>query len=62
MILDKIYFWKISTEDDIEKINYVGRQLGWAGAFRPDPFCQEIQTLASKLWTLYCFMPWTVHI
>ena len=35
-ILDKIYFWKISTEDDIEKINYVGRQLGSAGAFRPD--------------------------
>ena len=30
MILDKIYFWKISTEDDIEKINYIGRQLGWA--------------------------------
>ena len=23
MILDKIYFWKISTEDDIEKINYM---------------------------------------
>ena len=37
MILDKIYFWKISTEDDIEKENYVGRHLGWAGAFRPDP-------------------------
>ena len=36
MILDKIYFWKISTEDDIEKINYLGRQLGSAGAFRPD--------------------------
>ena len=36
MILDEIYFWKISTEDDIEKINFVGRQLGWAGAFRPD--------------------------
>ena len=32
MILDKIYFWKISTEDDIDKINYVGRQLGWAEA------------------------------
>ena len=37
MILDKIYFWKISTEDDIEKINYLGRQLCSAGAFRPDP-------------------------
>ena len=36
MILDKIYFWKISTDDDIEKINNVGRQLGSAGAFRPD--------------------------
>ena len=36
MILDKIYFWKISTEGDMEKINYAGRQLGWAGAFRPD--------------------------
>ena len=36
MILDKIYFWKISTEDDIEKINYVGRRLGSAGAFRPE--------------------------
>ena len=34
MILDKIYFWKISTED--WKMNYVGRQLGSAGAFRPD--------------------------
>ena len=37
MILDKIYIWRISTEDDIEKINYAGRQLGWAWAFRPDP-------------------------
>ena len=35
MILDKSYFLKISTEDDIEKINYAGRQLGSAGAFRP---------------------------
>ena len=31
MILDKNYL-KISKEDDIEKINYAGRQLGWAGA------------------------------
>ena len=22
---------------NLKKINYVGRQLGWAGAFRPDP-------------------------
>ena len=36
MILDKIHFSKISTEDDIEKINYAGRQLGSAGAFRPN--------------------------
>ena len=38
MILDKSYFWKISTEDDtgIEKINYVGRQLGWVGVYRHD--------------------------
>ena len=35
-ILDKIYFSKISTEDDIEKINYAGGQLDSAGAFRPD--------------------------
>ena len=34
--LNKNYLWKISTEDEFEKINYVGRQLGWAGAFRPD--------------------------
>ena len=44
MILDKIYFWKISTQDDIEKINYVGRQLCWAGTFRPD-----------QNWLIHCF-------
>ena len=36
MILDNIYFWKIYKEDDIKKINYAGRQLSWAGAFRLD--------------------------
>ena len=36
MNLDNIYFWKISTDDDIEKWTmWVGR-LGSAGAFRPD--------------------------
>ena len=30
MILDKIYFWKISTEDDIEK-NKLFRSTAWLG-------------------------------
>ena len=27
MILNKKYLWKIFTEDEFEKINYVGRHL-----------------------------------
>ena len=30
MILDKIYFWKISTEDDIEKLPRSAARLGRA--------------------------------
>ena len=42
MILNKKYLWYISTEDAFEKINFwlgglASRQLGLAGAFRPDP-------------------------
>ena len=36
IILDKIYFWKISTEDDIDKLTMQVGRLGSAGDFRPD--------------------------
>ena len=45
MILNKNIYEKSATEDDIEKINYAGRQLGWEGAFRPDHLrCTRVLT------------------
>ena len=53
MILDKTYFLKISTEDDIEKINYAGRQLGSAGAFRPDRSLLRVVCVGSVLFLFW---------
>ena len=36
MILDKTYFEKSPQRMILKIVNYVGQQLGWAGAFRPD--------------------------
>ena len=56
MILDKIYFWKISTEDDIEKINYLGRQLARLGrGFQTRP---QKYLYLPYLNLLYCCLIW----
>ena len=53
MILYKKYLWYISTEDAFEKINFwlgrsVSRQLGSAGAFRPDLLWLQMANKAAQ--------------
>ena len=59
LILDKKYLWKISAEDDIEKINYIGRhsaaRLGRGFQTRPYPVFSH--TLPEVIGSLKFFPP-----